>query len=162
MPKELITQSELDELKLQHRPSFVPLTQEENVVKVFDSETGIAQRRLSNGISINYKVMSQFASVILQGIEESSHICAYLHVVQLLFHVPYCLAKNWFAISQITQNEARVGVMRLIVGGGRATEDSESKGSVIVGVRTLSEGGCVGNFSREQVYLWGLTSTMIL
>ena len=42
--------------------------------------------------------------------------------------------------------------MRLIVGGGRATEDSESKGSVIVGVRTLSEGGCVGNFSREQVY----------
>jgi hypothetical protein len=41
--------------------------------------------------------------------------------------------------------------MRLILGGGRATEDSESKGSVIVGVRTLSEGGCVGNFSREQV-----------
>lgn len=74
--------------------------------------------------------------------------------MQLLFHVPYCLAKNWFTISQITQNEARVGVMRLIVGGGRATEDSESKGSVIVGVRTLSEGGCVGNFSREQVYLW--------
>lgn len=60
--------------------------------------------------------------------------------------------KSSFMISQITQNEARVGVMRLIVGGGRATEDSESKGSVIVGVRTLSEGGCVGNFSREQVY----------
>ncbi|XP_066379077.1 stromal processing peptidase, chloroplastic isoform X5 [Miscanthus floridulus] len=109
VPKELITQSELDELKLQHKPSFVPLTKEENVVKVFDSETGIAQRRLSNGISVNYK---------------------------------------------ITQNEARVGVMRLIVGGGRATEDSESKGSVIVGVRTLSEGGCVGNFSREQVELF--------
>ncbi|WVZ79335.1 hypothetical protein U9M48_026926 [Paspalum notatum var. saurae] len=109
VPKELITQSELDELKLQHKPSFVPLTEDENAVKVFDSETGIAQRRLSNGISINYK---------------------------------------------ITQNEARVGVMRLIVGGGRATEDSESKGSVIVGVRTLSEGGCVGNFSREQVELF--------
>ncbi|CAN6220735.1 unnamed protein product [Urochloa humidicola] len=109
VPKELITQSELNELKLQHKPSFVPLTKEENVVKVFDTETGIAQRRLSNGISINYK---------------------------------------------ITQNEARVGVMRLIVGGGRATEDSESKGSVIVGVRTLSEGGCVGNFSREQVELF--------
>ncbi|CAL5041862.1 unnamed protein product [Urochloa decumbens] len=109
VPKELITQSELNELKLQHKPSFVPLTEEENVVKVFDTETGIAQRRLSNGISINYK---------------------------------------------ITQNEARVGVMRLIVGGGRATEDSESKGSVIVGVRTLSEGGCVGNFSREQVELF--------
>ncbi|CAN6194219.1 unnamed protein product [Urochloa humidicola] len=109
VPKELITQSELNELKLQHKPSFVPLTKEENVVKVFDTETGIAQRRLSNGISINYK---------------------------------------------ITENEAKVGVMRLIVGGGRATEDSESKGSVIVGVRTLSEGGCVGNFSREQVELF--------
>ncbi|PVH47515.1 hypothetical protein PAHAL_4G077900 [Panicum hallii] len=109
VPKELITQPELNKLKLQHKPSFIPLTEEDNVVKVFDTETGIAQRRLSNGISINYK---------------------------------------------ITQNEARVGVMRLIVGGGRATEDSESKGSVIVGVRTLSEGGCVGNFSREQVELF--------
>ncbi|KAK3130863.1 hypothetical protein QOZ80_6BG0498930 [Eleusine coracana subsp. coracana] len=109
VPKELITQSQLEELKLQHKPSFVPLTKDQDVVKVFDSETGIVQRRLSNGISVNYK---------------------------------------------ITQNEARVGVMRLIVGGGRATEDSESKGSVIVGVRTLSEGGCVGNFSREQVELF--------
>ena len=53
--------------------------------------------------------------------------------------------------SQISKSEARGGVMRLIVGGGRATESSESKGSVVVGVRTLSEGGRVGNFSREQV-----------
>uniref|UniRef100_J3MG01 Stromal processing peptidase, chloroplastic n=1 Tax=Oryza brachyantha TaxID=4533 RepID=J3MG01_ORYBR len=109
VPKELITQSQLEDLKLQRKPSFASLSKEENVVKIFDNETGITQRRLSNGISINYK---------------------------------------------ITQNEARVGVMRLIVGGGRATEDSESKGSVIVGVRTLSEGGCVGNFSREQVELF--------
>lgn len=42
--------------------------------------------------------------------------------------------------------------MRLIVGGGRAVETSDLKGSVIVGVRTLSEGGRVGSFSREQVY----------
>lgn len=41
--------------------------------------------------------------------------------------------------------------MRLIVGGGRAVESSDSRGAVIVGVRTLSEGGRVGNFSREQV-----------
>ncbi|CAM0909938.1 unnamed protein product [Alopecurus aequalis] len=109
VPKELITQSELEDLKLQHQPSFAPFGKEQDAVKLFDSETGITQRRLSNGISVNYK---------------------------------------------ITQNEARVGVMRLIVGGGRATEGSESKGSVIVGVRTLSEGGCVGNFSREQVELF--------
>uniref|UniRef100_A0A7N0TG54 Uncharacterized protein n=2 Tax=Kalanchoe fedtschenkoi TaxID=63787 RepID=A0A7N0TG54_KALFE len=40
--------------------------------------------------------------------------------------------------------------MRLVVVGGRAAESSHSKGAVVVGVRTLSEGGCVGNFSREQ------------
>lgn len=42
--------------------------------------------------------------------------------------------------------------MRLIVGGGRASEDSKSGGAVVVGVRTLSEGGRVGKFSREQVW----------
>lgn len=52
---------------------------------------------------------------------------------------------------QISSTEAQGGVMRLIVGGGRAAESSESKGAVVVGVRTLSEGGRVGNFSREQV-----------
>ncbi|KAH6761523.1 Insulinase family protein, partial [Perilla frutescens var. hirtella] len=54
----------------------------------------------------------------------------------------------------ITKNEANCGVMRLIVGGGRAAETAEGKGAVIVGVRTLSEGGRVGNFSREQVELF--------
>lgn len=53
--------------------------------------------------------------------------------------------------NQISKSEANSGVMRLIVGGGRAAESAETKGAVIVGVRTLSEGGRVGNFSREQV-----------
>ena len=56
-----------------------------------------------------------------------------------------------FLYVQISSTEAQGGVMRLIVGGGRAAESSESKGAVVVGVRTLSEGGRVGNFSREQV-----------
>jgi hypothetical protein len=56
-----------------------------------------------------------------------------------------------FVLIQISNTEAQGGVMRLIVGGGRAAETSESKGAVVVGVRTLSEGGRVGNFSREQV-----------
>ncbi|XP_039024549.1 stromal processing peptidase, chloroplastic-like isoform X2 [Hibiscus syriacus] len=55
---------------------------------------------------------------------------------------------------KISKNEARGGVMRLIVGGGRAAESSDSNGAVVVGVRTLSEGGRVGNFSREQVELF--------
>jgi len=41
--------------------------------------------------------------------------------------------------------------MRLIVGGGLAAEMPASRGAVVLGVRTLSEGGRVGNFSREQV-----------
>ncbi|CAI9113723.1 OLC1v1014379C2 [Oldenlandia corymbosa var. corymbosa] len=55
---------------------------------------------------------------------------------------------------RISTSEAKCGVMRLIVGGGRAAEELDKKGAVIVGVRTLSEGGRVGNFSREQVELF--------
>ncbi|XP_057975636.1 stromal processing peptidase, chloroplastic [Malania oleifera] len=109
VPKELIPSSQLQELKLQCKPFFVPLNSELNVSKVYDHETGITQRRLSNGIPVNYK---------------------------------------------ISRSEARGGVMRLVVGGGRAVESSEAKGAVVVGVRTLSEGGRVGNFSREQVELF--------
>ncbi|GAB4841725.1 hypothetical protein Ancab_022447 [Ancistrocladus abbreviatus] len=109
VPKDLVTLLQLHELRVQHRPSFVPLDPETNVSKVYDKETGIIQRRLSNGISINYK---------------------------------------------ISRNENQSGVMRLIVGGGRAMESSEARGAVVVGVRTLSEGGRVGNFSREQVELF--------
>lgn len=109
VPKELITSSQLEEMKLQRQPSFIPVNHDVDSVKVIDQESGIIQRRLSNEIPINYR---------------------------------------------ITQNEARGGVMRIIVGGGRATETSESKGAVVVGVRTLSEGGRVGTFSREQVELF--------
>ncbi|KAM7479608.1 hypothetical protein LguiA_027821 [Lonicera macranthoides] len=109
VPKELITTKQLQELTLQHRPSFVPVGPDVNATKVYDKETGITQCCLSNGIPVNYK---------------------------------------------ITKNEARGGVMRLIVGGGRAAETSETRGAVVLGVRTLSEGGRVGNFSREQVELF--------
>lgn len=109
VPKELITFSQLEVLRLERKPAFVSLKKEVELIKQFDKETGIMQRRLSNGIPVNYK---------------------------------------------ITKNEARGGVMRLTVGGGRAAETSDSKGSVVVGVRALSEGGCVGKFSREQVELF--------
>ncbi|KAM1332240.1 hypothetical protein ACFX2F_008433 [Malus domestica] len=109
VPKELISLLQLQELRQRRMPSFIPCSPEINVTKVYDKETGITKCRLSNGISVNYK---------------------------------------------ISKSEARGGVMRLIVGGGRAAESSESRGSVVVGVRTLSEGGRVGNFSREQVELF--------
>lgn len=109
VPKELISPTQLQELRMQWRPSFIPISPEINDTKVQDKDTGITQRRLSNGIPVNYK---------------------------------------------ISKNETRGGVMRLIVGGGRAAESPDSKGAVVVGVRTLSEGGRVGNFSREQVELF--------
>ncbi|KAL3604799.1 hypothetical protein D5086_005658 [Populus alba] len=109
VPKELISSTRLQELRLERRPSFVPLLPDAGYTKLHDQETGITQCRLSNGIAVNYK---------------------------------------------ISKSESRGGVMRLIVGGGRAAESSESKGAVVVGVRTLSEGGRVGSFSREQVELF--------
>ncbi|KAG9143853.1 hypothetical protein Leryth_011525 [Lithospermum erythrorhizon] len=109
IPKELVSQNVLQELRLELNPSFVAVGPEANLTKLFDKETGITQLRLSNGISVNYK---------------------------------------------ISKHEAKCGVMRLIVSGGRAAETFDSKGAVIVGVRTLSEGGRVGDFSREQVELF--------
>ncbi|KAI3800722.1 hypothetical protein L1987_28816 [Smallanthus sonchifolius] len=110
VPKELITSTEVDDLKLQLKPSFVPTgSLYSNAIRVHDIETGITQCRLSNGISINYK---------------------------------------------ISKTETCGGVMRLIVGGGRAAETPETKGAVVLGVRTLSEGGRVGCFTREQVELF--------
>jgi hypothetical protein len=96
VPKELITQFQLDDLKLQQKPSFVPLTKDQEVVKVFDSETGIAQRRLSNGISVNYKVLSplQICGYFLV-YKSYSHFCANSASVQLyaMFY-----PKIWFII----------------------------------------------------------------
>lgn len=109
VPKELISSSQIAELRIQHQPSFIRLNPETNVTKFHDKETGITQCRLSNGIPVNYK---------------------------------------------ISKSENKAGVMRLIVGGGRAAESPDSQGAVVVGVRTLSEGGRVGTFSREQVELF--------
>lgn len=56
VPKELISSSQLQDLRLERNPSFVPLNPETNVLKLHDKETGITQCRLSNGIPVNYKV----------------------------------------------------------------------------------------------------------
>ncbi|GAA0138514.1 metalloprotease [Lithospermum erythrorhizon] len=65
-----------------------------------------------------------------------------------------CLSNGISVNYKISEHEAKCGVMRLVVSGGRAAETFDSKGAVIVGVRTLSESGRVGNFSREQVELF--------
>ncbi|CAM6089817.1 unnamed protein product [Calypogeia fissa] len=109
VPKELVSRLQLAALRLRRQPSFVTVSGQGNLAKLVDGATGVVQRRLSNGIRVNYK---------------------------------------------ITQNEAKGGVMRLVVAGGRARESPDASGAVAVGVRTLSEGGAVGGFSREQVELF--------
>ena len=66
VPKELISSSQLQELRLQRRPSFIPIGPGVNVTKIHDKETGITQRRLSNGIPINYKVSLRRRILILE------------------------------------------------------------------------------------------------
>ncbi|KAJ6880296.1 hypothetical protein NC652_033591 [Populus alba x Populus x berolinensis] len=105
VPKELITSTQLEELRLRLTPSFIPLVPDADYMKLHDPETGITQCRLSNGIAVNYK---------------------------------------------ISKSESRGGVMRLIVGGGRAAESSESKGAVVVGVRTLSEVVVLATFQENR------------
>ncbi|BBN04418.1 stromal processing peptidase, chloroplastic [Marchantia polymorpha subsp. ruderalis] len=109
VPKELVSPFQLAALRMMRQPSFVTVAERGTQLKHVDDSTGVIQRRLSNGIRVNYK---------------------------------------------LTQNEAKGGVMRLVVAGGRARETPEASGAVAVGVRTLSEGGAVGGFSREQVELF--------
>ncbi|CAI7791721.1 unnamed protein product [Closterium sp. NIES-54] len=123
VPRTLISDAELAELQQKIRPRFVPFPPTEGNaadvapsewrVRQYNKETGIIQRRLSNGIRVNMKV---------------------------------------------TDNEAKGGVLRLVFPGGRAKEDPQGAGEVAVGVRTLSEAGRVGEYSREQVELFCLAN----
>ena len=68
VPKELISSSQLQKLRVERNPSFIPPSPEVNITKVHDKETGITQLRLSNGIPVNYKVY--LVLKLLQGILE--------------------------------------------------------------------------------------------
>eukprot|EP00245_Coleochaete_scutata_P005274 TRINITY_DN18712_c0_g1_i1.p1 TRINITY_DN18712_c0_g1~~TRINITY_DN18712_c0_g1_i1.p1 ORF type:complete len:1369 (+),score=265.63 TRINITY_DN18712_c0_g1_i1:154-4260(+) len=109
VPKTLLPWKVLQASKAKNVPKFVPLNSHTAHLKFHDEATGVMQRRLSNGIRINYKC---------------------------------------------TNNEAKGGVLRVVAAGGRARESPESGGEVAIGVRTLSEGGAVGGFTREQVELF--------
>jgi hypothetical protein len=54
-----------------------------------------------------------------------------------------------------TDNEPKAGMLRLVMGGGRATEPSEAgpagAGCIGVGTRALSESGTAGGWKRQQV-----------
>ena len=54
VPDNLIADSVLDGLVQDLKPSFVPLKGQEQIIHEPDSMTGIVQKKLSNGISVNY------------------------------------------------------------------------------------------------------------
>jgi hypothetical protein len=67
VPKSLIPAEELEEKVRTRRPEFVTLQRAENeegfgAMRSYDEVTGVVQRRLSNGIRVNYKVRKQVQS----------------------------------------------------------------------------------------------------
>lgn len=59
VPHNLVSDEELDRLMSELKPSFVPLSfpgsSSTEALPAKDPVTGVTQRRLSNGISINYR-----------------------------------------------------------------------------------------------------------
>ncbi|KAL6495006.1 hypothetical protein OROGR_030925 [Orobanche gracilis] len=200
IPKELISSEQLQKLRLQTRPSFIPVDEENKRIKVYDEDTGIVQRRLSNGIPVNYRgtkdrvrneiIRTKVGVTCIENKMRENRLRWFGHIKRREMGVPVRKLERWkeeeimrgrgrpkqtwksdmdlLVIEEnlvvdrtkwrdriyISKSEVNSGVMRLVVGGGRASEGTEGKGAVIVGVRTLSEAGCVGNFSREQVELF--------
>ena len=50
--------------------------------------------------------------------------------------------------------------MRILVPGGRSSDEDTQLGSAMVGIRTISESGAVGDFSREQIELFAVSNLM--
>eukprot|EP00434_Breviolum_minutum_P013766 symbB.v1.2.012142.t1/scaffold829.1/size159244/12 len=58
-----------------------------------------------------------------------------------------------------TPNESQ-GTMRILVPGGRSSDEPDELGSAMVGIRTISESGAVSDFSREQIELFAVSNLM--
>eukprot|EP00850_Spirogloea_muscicola_P018683 SM000174S03338 [mRNA] locus=s174:45802:51599:- [translate_table: standard] len=56
VPKWLLSPTDLAKLLQDCRPGFVPVLDNSTELKLHDSTTGVTQRRLSNGIRVNYKM----------------------------------------------------------------------------------------------------------
>lgn len=57
VPTELLSSVQLAALHMNRQPRFVPVTNSDSLTKLMDDSTGVIQRRLSNGIRVNYKVL---------------------------------------------------------------------------------------------------------
>jgi len=58
-----------------------------------------------------------------------------------------------------TSNESQ-GTMRMLVPGGRSSDENDQLGASMVGIRTISESGAVSDFSREQIELFAVSNLM--
>eukprot|EP00913_Durusdinium_trenchii_P022893 g21495.t1 len=58
-----------------------------------------------------------------------------------------------------TPNESQ-GSLRILVPGGRSSDEDDELASAMVGIRTISESGAVSDFSREQIELFAVSNLM--
>lgn len=77
---------------MQRKPSFVPISSRTDATRLFDEETGIVQRRLANGIPINYKV-------------------CYSSLVFLLFLIIHVLAFHYFSFLVSLNPSVMTGIL---------------------------------------------------
>eukprot|EP00873_Tetraselmis_striata_P020838 jgi/Tetstr1/441102/TSEL_029370.t1 len=76
VPEHLVAPEELDALIAQHQPAFVPLEEGGAARPPADPTTGVTQRKLSNGIAINYRhTMNEPRSAILRLVASGGRTC---------------------------------------------------------------------------------------
>lgn len=65
VPTELLSSVQLAALHMNRQPRFVQVKDGEDSMKLMDDSTGVIQRRLSNGIRVNYKVLFSPETLLL-------------------------------------------------------------------------------------------------
>lgn len=98
VPKELVPSSNLQELKEQRKPTFIPVSLETDATKLHDEETGITRRRLANGIPVNYKVCCVYITVFIIGVPyfPCSVYCIQCSKVSFVLHLTF--KKLWLSL----------------------------------------------------------------
>ena len=69
VPTELLSSVQLAALHTNRQPPFVQVTDNDSLTKLMDDSTGVIQRRLSNGIRVNYKVLCHESLFWIGGVQ---------------------------------------------------------------------------------------------
>jgi hypothetical protein len=142
-------------LLAERRPHYVGLdgSVTGDATPATDPSTGITQRRLSNGIRINYRSVG-WSLVLVIGRRLPADLSR-AKPNPIKHSSPMSKPNPNPTDPRHTDNEPKAGMLRLVMAGGRATESLErgpsGAGAVGVGTRALSESGTAGGWQRQQV-----------